>query len=154
MIIWGSKVRSKKLDEGQFHCPRCQTTRTYHYKRATRYFSLYFIPLIPMKDLGEFVECQTCGSAFEPIVLRTRPAQAAASGDQLATMLNTLKSRLEEGYSTEYMVRDLTAARLDRDVALKAVNDAIGTARKTCPACKLTYASTVMACRECGRTLV
>ena len=154
MIIWGSKVRSKKLDEGQFYCPRCQTTRPYHYKRAARYFTLYFIPLIPIKDLGEFVECQSCGSAFEPAVLHARPAQASASGGQLAAMLNTLKSRLEEGYPTEYAVRDLTAARLDRDVALKAVTDAIGKTRKTCPNCNLTYAPTVLACRECGRTLV
>jgi hypothetical protein len=129
--------------------------RRYHHKRATRFFTLYFIPLVPLKDLGEYVECQTCTTAFDPAVkhVRVAPAVTAHSSDQLAAMMNALKPRLEEGYPVEFMVRDLTAARLDRSVALQAVENAIGTQRKTCSACGLTYAPTVTGCRECGRQL-
>lgn len=69
-------------------------------------------------------------------------------------MMNTLKPRLEEGYPVEFMVRDLTAARLDRDLAIKAVDDAIGSRRKKCPNCRLTYAANITGCRECGTQLV
>jgi uncharacterized protein (UPF0212 family) len=155
MIIWGSKNRFKKIDEGQFHCPKCGVNRDYHLKHAQRYFTLYFIPLVPIKNHGEFVECQTCVTTFDTAVLNMRIGRATTAqlGDQLAAMMNALKPRLEEGYPIEFMVRDLTATRLDRSVALQAVDNAIGSRRKTCPACGLTYAPTVASCHDCGSQL-
>ena len=69
MIIWGSKGRQKELAEGTFYCPKCNDNRPYKKKRATRYFTLYFIPLFETKNLGEFVECQVCKTNFDPKVL-------------------------------------------------------------------------------------
>ncbi len=69
MIIWGTKGRQKELAQGTFYCPKCNDIRPYIRKRASRYFTLYFIPLFETKNLGEFVECQTCKSNFDPKVL-------------------------------------------------------------------------------------
>ena len=155
MIVFGSRVRHKRLGEGEFFCPKCQATRRYLHKKAVRYFTLYFIPVFPIQQLGEFVECQTCSVAFQPEAryTRARPAPAHHSPEDLAVLMNSVRPRLEKGYPVDYMIRDLAAASLDLDVARGLIDSAIGAARKTCPACGLSYASTAGACAECGGAL-
>jgi hypothetical protein len=69
MLIWGIRQRQKVLDKGTFFCPKCNQNRAYKRKRAGKYFSLYFIPLLKVKNLGEYVECQVCHSAYDPGIL-------------------------------------------------------------------------------------
>src|SRR5512134_1156134 len=106
MIIFGTRVRHKKIGEGEFFCPKCQSTRLYHHKQAVRVFTLYFIPIFPIQHLGQFVECQTCGTAFEEAVrsMRAQPSAPALRssgkdiGDDIATMMKTIRPKLESGY--------------------------------------------------------
>lgn len=79
MIIWGTKGRIKDIGSGQFLCPKCQAIRMYKHKQAGRYFTLYFIPLFKIKDLGEFIECQTCGGTFKTAVLQLMDKVKAAA---------------------------------------------------------------------------
>ena len=154
MIIFGTRVRHKEIGEGQFFCPRCQARRAYKHKKASRYFALYFVPLIPMGELGEFVECQTCHTAFEPSVLQIKgPVQPGTSNAPLAQQINSLGDRLRGGVPVEYAVRDLTTAGLDRDAALRLVEASIGANRKSCAGCGLSYAATVTQCAECQQPL-
>lgn|GEM_PF-621439 len=148
MIIFGTKARTKTIDSGTFFCPHCQTTRSYELKKAKNYFALYFIPIIPLNDLGEFVECQTCRTTFDAQVLTMPQAQKPKRGVTLAEMLNTIKPQLEGGMPIEYLLRDLTSAGLDRDVALTTIDAAIGKERRICPTCGLTYAAAVATCSE------
>jgi zinc-ribbon family len=60
MIIWGSRGITSSLAKGFFHCPRCDQQRSYDHKKVRRFFTLFFIPLIPLESLGEYVECQFC----------------------------------------------------------------------------------------------
>lgn len=157
-IIFGTRVRHQEIGEGQFYCPKCRAQRSYKHKRATRYFSLYFVPLIPFGKLSEFVECQTCGVAFEPAVLQARGPvsarhQATPPTASLPQLINTLPDRLKAGTPVDYLVRDLTAAGVDRDAALAMVTPHLGDGQTTCPACGLSYAVSVAACAECGRGL-
>jgi hypothetical protein len=69
MIIFGTRGRIKEVGSGEFICPSCRANRQYKRKQAGRYFTLYFIPIFKVKDLGEFVECQTCGGTFKTAVL-------------------------------------------------------------------------------------
>jgi transcription elongation factor Elf1 len=154
VIIFGSKVRHKVLGEGKFFCPKCQAQRAYVHKRASRYFTLYFLPVIPMGKLGEFVECQTCGTAFETGVLNVKgPVQPRPAQATLVQLINTVPDRLDAGVPVEYLVRDLTGAGVDRDVALTMINPHLSAGRKTCEACGLTYAAGVAACTECKQPL-
>jgi hypothetical protein len=129
--------------------------RVYHHKQAVRYFTLYFLPLIPIQRLGEFVECQTCGVAYEPQVRDVREGAATYhKGEKdLAKLINSLKLRLEEGHPIEYMVRDLTAANLDLEVARQMIDMIVGPRRKVCGRCSLTYAEGVAICMECAEPL-
>ena len=69
MIIFGSKGKSINRGTGVFHCPHCRADRRYTKKEMKRMGHLYFVPLVPLGSLGEFIECNTCGGQFDPGVL-------------------------------------------------------------------------------------
>jgi uncharacterized tellurite resistance protein B-like protein len=52
--------------------------RTYAHKKANRFFTLYFIPLIPLGSAGEYIECSACGGTYGVEVLQYNPAAAQA----------------------------------------------------------------------------
>lgn len=71
-IIFGVGSRKSTIKTGTFHCPRCNCDRSYTHKKVTRYFTLFFIPLIPLNDLGDFVECHACKDTYYPRVLQQK----------------------------------------------------------------------------------
>src|SRR6186713_1100709 len=73
MIIFGTRGVKSTMQEGEFMCPQCAATRTYKMKKVTKFFTLYFIPVIPLGRLGEYVECQTCKGTFVTRVLDYDP---------------------------------------------------------------------------------
>ncbi len=157
LIIFGTKPRTTTVDKGKFYCPNCSVEkgdqRQYERKKVRNYFSLYFVPVIPLGAGQEFIECQFCENAWQPDVLDMvfKPKRRIAP---LADQLNTLEQRLRDGTPVEYAVADLTAAGLDRDVALQNVQRVIGDTRKHCPDCGLTYADNVEQCAEDDTPLV
>lgn len=156
MIIFGTKVRHKNVGEGDFFCPKCQATTHYIQKRAVRSFTLYFIPIFPIQQLGEFVECQRCGAAFESMArhVPATPATANRSTEQdVGKLVQSVRSRLDSGQPVEYLVRDLTAAGLDLGIAKGAVEGAIDSGRKICEQCNLTYSTAANTCAACGGRL-
>lgn len=64
MIIFGTTGLKSTLATGNFYCPQCKGERPYKHKKVTKFFTLYFIPLIPLGNVGEFVECQSCKGTF------------------------------------------------------------------------------------------
>lgn len=149
-IVFGTRVKTEVVGEGEFFCPSCQKQRKYLRKKGKNYFALYFVPLIPMGEASEIIECQHCGRSYNPDVLKQKLSKPHP---EVARLLNTVKSRLTNGYPVEYMVRDLTDDGVDLDVARNIVDMAIGKERKRCPDCELTYAPNVLACADCDRTL-
>ena len=82
MIIYGHKSREVEVASGQFHCPKCDDQRPYIHKQVAQYFTLFFIPLLKIKTLGEYVECQVCGRAFKPESLGLAPSAGSGTGTQ------------------------------------------------------------------------
>ena len=76
MIIFGTRGVTMNSKPGTFHCPECNAQRSYQHKKVRRFFTLYFIPLIPLDLLGEFVECEGCKNTFKPGVLDYDPGAA------------------------------------------------------------------------------
>ena len=152
-ILFGTRSRQRKLDEGEFYCPFEHAQRRYHLKKASQWFTLYFIPLFPFRQLGEFVECQSCGRAYDTKVLHLKPETVQAntpSRPKPVHLMNNMAEHLHNGMPIEFLVRDLTATGLDRDLVLKMVDDAIGSNRVRCQLCGLSYAPSVTTCAECG----
>lgn len=73
MIIFGTTTLQSNRGSGNFNCPRCSMPRTYRHKKANRFFTLYFIPLIPLGSAGEYVECMSCGGTYGLEVLQYNP---------------------------------------------------------------------------------
>jgi DNA-directed RNA polymerase subunit M/transcription elongation factor TFIIS len=69
-IIFGISSKVKAKPAGPFRCPACDAQRTYAELRRSRWFSLFFIPLIPLgsSSLGR-VQCTTCGSEYDASVV-------------------------------------------------------------------------------------
>ena len=72
LIIFGRKGVTSTTNRGTFDCPACGTGKPFEHKKARRFFTLYFIPLIPLQTLGEWVECGGCGKQWKPTVLAPR----------------------------------------------------------------------------------
>jgi uncharacterized RDD family membrane protein YckC len=74
MIIFGTRgLTLNKGKPGQFFCPGCNGHRPYQRRKVQRFFTLYFIPLIPLDILQEFIRCQTCQQNYRPNVLEYDP---------------------------------------------------------------------------------
>lgn len=73
IIIWGTRGINSTSASGRFYCPQCNSERNYSQKSVRRFFTIFFIPLIPLDKLGEYVECQTCRASFNPRVLDFNP---------------------------------------------------------------------------------
>lgn len=79
MIIFGLAVFFfGTLGEGTFHCPTCGGDRPYRHKAGRRWFTLFFLPVIPLGRVGEMVRCGTCRTRYDPRVL------AAPTAEQLS----------------------------------------------------------------------
>lgn len=74
MIIFGTRGITTTPERGNFHCPQCRGASTnYNLKRVRRFFTLYFIPVIPLDKLGEYVECTSCQGTYDPEILSYDP---------------------------------------------------------------------------------
>ena len=73
MIIFGSRGLTSVVETNQFHCPQCGTMRTGSLKQVRNFFTLYFIPLIPMGIAGRYIECDSCGGTYGEEILSYDP---------------------------------------------------------------------------------
>ena len=155
MIIWGSKGKEKTMAKGQFLCPRCRCLRPYEHKKVSKYFTLYFIPLFETKNLGEYIECQVCGSTWKPEVLEQgRSVEGELRNQQQATEAVKLVSRqLESGIPLQRIASSLETSGLDEKAVAVALYAATGGKMRTCNKCQLSYAPTLRFCSACGGEL-
>jgi len=73
IFVWGSRGRTKRIGDGDFFCPECGDNRSYGLMKVKKWFTAYWIPLFPMGDLGEYVECGSCKGTFNERVLQFDP---------------------------------------------------------------------------------
>lgn len=69
MIIFGTRGVTTTPERGTFHCPGCGPDCRYARKRVRRFFTLYFIPVIPLDKVGEYIECARCKGTYKLEVL-------------------------------------------------------------------------------------
>lgn len=149
IIIFGSKVRYKTLATGQFYCPQCKTTRDYELRHARNWFSVYFIPIIPLNEVGQFVTCRTCGTNFPKEVL----SMPLPSNTPLDRLVREAQTDLDSGTPIEMARQKLINTGLRRDLVDQTIEQAAGPDRRRCPSDHLTYRSTVQRCAQCGTPL-
>ena len=64
MIIFGTKTRPKVLGGLEKPCGHCKNKTIHAVIKVTKWFTLYFIPLIPYSS-KLFVNCNACGARLE-----------------------------------------------------------------------------------------
>ena len=74
-VIFGTKGVTTTDESGSFFCPRCHDERAYDAKKVRRFFTLFFIPVIPLDLIGEYVECGQCKGTYETSVLTYDPRE-------------------------------------------------------------------------------
>lgn len=87
MIIWGTTTLKSTASQGVFHCPTCSTQQGYRVVKASGFFTLYFIPLIPLGERGRYVECNACGGTYAEAILSYDPGQEQAEAEAAALRL-------------------------------------------------------------------
>lgn len=130
MIIWGTRGLTSTLEKGSFHCPRCGPDKGFKILAVKRWFTLYFIPIIPMGEAGRYLECNTCAGTFDPqardhdpaaenaqfrsqlgdVMLRAMIAMAVSDGSVDPRELETIASVVTRLSDAAYEVEDVRAA--------------------------------------------
>jgi hypothetical protein len=63
-VLFGTKVSPKALHPADVRCPGCSSVGTVMLWDNRRYFTLFFIPLIPIGSAGKFIHCSKCNSRY------------------------------------------------------------------------------------------
>jgi hypothetical protein len=75
LIIWGLRVFYRTIGQGVFHCRQCGGDRRYRLRAGRRFFTLFFIPVIPLNKAGEHVQCLTCTTRYHTSALALPTAE-------------------------------------------------------------------------------
>ena len=95
LIIFGLRVFYRTITQGTFHCRRCGGDRQYWLRAGRRWFTLFFIPVIPLNQVGQHVQCTTCRARYLTDVLSqptTAQMQAALPAGMRAAASAMLRS--------------------------------------------------------------
>ena len=95
LIIFGLRVFYRTIAQGTFHCRRCGGDRPYRHRAGRRWFTLFFLPVIPLNSAGEHVQCATCRTRYVTDVLSlptTAQMQAALPAGMRAAVSAMLRS--------------------------------------------------------------
>ncbi len=68
LIIFGFRINFRTTGTIEFFCPRCGGDRQGNQRSARRWFTIFWIPVIPLNQVGAVLECTTCHTRFEPAV--------------------------------------------------------------------------------------
>lgn len=82
-IIFGTRGVTWTKERGEFYCPQCNGQCDFAHKTVRRFFTLYFIPIIPLDLLGEYIECSRCQGTYHVDILDYDPGQEAQNTEAL-----------------------------------------------------------------------
>jgi len=153
MIIWGSKGKTKVEGRGTFMCPRCNSLQPYLHHVVGKYFTLYFIPLFKTKDIGEYIECQSCFMTYKPEVLEWSRDRYQAN-EKFKQMIGEIRENLESSIPIQFILQGLVDKGLEEQIATQLILEATNNRMAKCYQCGLAYIDSLSYCQQCGSKLV
>lgn len=138
LLVFGVRRLYALIATGWFHCPVCGVDRGYRLRGPRNWVHVFWIPIVPLGRGEEFVECDVCGSRFQPSVLgaptsqqlgellsrgvRTAAAYLIIAAEAPAHLLSqavvVLQRSLGPAYTREVLEADLAAHRQGSDFAV------------------------------------
>ncbi|HEY7488604.1 MAG TPA: hypothetical protein VH912_29450 [Streptosporangiaceae bacterium] len=79
LLVFGLSVFFRTVGEGVFHCQNCGGDRGYRRRIGRRWFTVFFLPVVPLGSVGEIVECRACRTRFRTSVLRLPTVEQMAA---------------------------------------------------------------------------
>ena len=95
LIILGLRVFYRTMARGVFYCRRCGGDREYRHRAGRRWFTVFFLPVIPLNRVGEHVQCTTCRTRYvtdvlnQPTTARMQEALPAGMRAAVSAMLRS-----------------------------------------------------------------
>jgi hypothetical protein len=68
-FLFGLHTYFRTISRGQFTCPKCAQPQQYRLRRGRRFFTVFFLPLIPVSRPREHVRCENCKTRYLPDVI-------------------------------------------------------------------------------------
>lgn len=149
MIIFGTKGKKKVLARGKFHCPHCSARRSYEQIRYGKYFSLYFIPIFPVENLDEYIECATCSIMYDMTVLQQQPTPE----EEHRKLVAAIRRQIDAGMPVNTVHQSLLAANFEETRANNLIAEATNGELKICNQCQLVFTRSMNYCGNCGKEL-
>jgi tellurite resistance protein len=81
MIVIGSMNLTRTVARGDFTCPHCRRLQSYRLRSRRPFLTIYLIPMIPLGDREQFVQCQQCRNRWDPAILDRRDTATAMISD-------------------------------------------------------------------------
>lgn len=69
MILIGTMEWASTKMKGLFRCPNCDSNQHFRLRSSRPFLTLYFIPVIPIGGMHEYVQCRNCKDSFEKSIL-------------------------------------------------------------------------------------
>jgi zinc-ribbon family len=129
LIICSLRIVYRIIANGVFFCRKCGGDREYRRRAGRRYVTLFFIPVIPLNQASEHVQCMTCKTRYVTEALQVPTAaqmQAALPAGVRALICAMLRAgdpacaaarRRAIGMAAAAGAQDYDDAALDADLA-------------------------------------
>lgn len=104
ILIWGFKILFKVVGNGVFSCPNCGQDRNYERREARRWFTFFWIPIIPLKVIGSVIRCSYCHNDFRESALQ-RPTAAQTTDLLQNAVRGVMVNVLRQGGATHPAAR-------------------------------------------------
>lgn len=79
-LLFGLTTRRSMIGQGDFACPNEGGLRPYLHERSRRWFTLFFLPVLPLGQGQEWVRCASCGATYDPDVALSRRSRSPGTG--------------------------------------------------------------------------
>lgn len=109
-IFIGFERRNWSAECGKFHCRICRGERGYTLINSCIYFTVFFIPICPVDEMDEVVECHDCGRRFEVDALSYKPPPGPKE-----RLLERVSAELAAGKSAEEVQERMVYPGLSSD---------------------------------------
>jgi uncharacterized tellurite resistance protein B-like protein len=127
-VIIGIRPITRTTRRGTFHCPECGVRRPFARQRVQRRFTVFFVAMVPLDDLGEYIECEHCRGTFRTSILHgdpARPPSDFAAEFRPAVLRIMLLMMMVDGrieVSEQRMILDVNRRLTGRSIPLDAID--------------------------------
>jgi len=66
IFLFGESSASKVKDSGEFYCAVCDARQRFQHIQIQTYATLFFISVLPLRTIADYVECDVCQANYAP----------------------------------------------------------------------------------------